>query len=140
MTDSEKLTINVNYVDLGQIDLLVEQGLYSNRSDFIRTALRNQISQHGEIVRQTASRKLMGMGAVLHDRHSLEKLRAEGKRLEIKWIGLLALADDVPVDLALDTIESVEVYGVFRAPEDVKKALTVRAIHMSKPKRGEEPS
>jgi Arc/MetJ-type ribon-helix-helix transcriptional regulator len=126
MTDTEKLTININYVDLGQIDLLVQQGLYSNRSDFIRTAIRNQLGAHGEIVKQTVSRKMFGMGVWVYNRRELEKVQASGKQLEIKWIGLAVIGDDVPLELALDTIQSLEVYGVFRAPEAIKIALASR--------------
>jgi Arc/MetJ-type ribon-helix-helix transcriptional regulator len=126
MTESEKLTININTVDLGQIDLLVEQGLYSNRSDFIRTAMRNQLGEHSDVVKQTCSRRAIGMGALIYDRRTLEAVREAGDAIDIRWIGLTAIADDVPAQLASDTIRSLEVYGVFRAPEAVRQALAGR--------------
>ncbi|MGE5220994.1 MAG: CopG family transcriptional regulator [Omnitrophica WOR_2 bacterium] len=126
MPDTEKITINMSVVDLGQIDLLVEEGFYSSRSDFIRTAIRNQINQHGEAVRQSITRHSMSVGATGFSRADLEKLRLKGEKLKIRAVGLFALANDVSPELARDTIESLKVLGVFRASEAVKAALADR--------------
>lgn len=126
MSETEKITINMGPVDLGQIDLLVREGFYSNRTDFIRTAIRNQLGTHAEEVRQTVARQTMVLGVQHFTRRDLEEVRAAGDRLRINVLGLATIADDVSPQLALDTIESVVVLGAFRASADVKRALANR--------------
>lgn len=122
----EKITINLGLVDLGQIDLLVQEGFYGNRTDFIRTAIRNQLNTHAEAVRQTVARKTLVLGLQHYTRRDLEAVREAGETLEIKVLGLASIADDVPVELALETIDSVVVLGAFRASPAVKAALADR--------------
>ena len=126
VSETEKITINLGPVDLGQIDLLVREGFYSNRTDFIRTAIRNQLVTHAEEVRQTVARETLVLGVQHFTRRDLEALRAAGERLRIRVLGLASIADDVPPKLALATIESVVVLGAFRASAAVKKALAGR--------------
>lgn len=125
-SELEKITINLGLVDLGQIDLLVQEGFYSNRTDFIRTAIRNQISTHADTVKQTVARKTMVLGLQHYSRSDLEEVRASGETLEIKVLGLASIADDVSPELALETIDSVVVLGAFRASPAVKSALAGR--------------
>ena len=122
----EKITINLGLVDLGQIDLLVQEGFYANRTDFIRTAIRNQLNTHAEAVRQTVARKTLVLGLQHYTRRDLEAVREAGETLEIKVLGLASIADDVPPELALATIDSVVVLGAFRASPVVKAALADR--------------
>jgi Arc/MetJ-type ribon-helix-helix transcriptional regulator len=122
----EKITINLGVVDLGQIDLLVQEGFYTNRTDFIRTAIRNQISAHADTVRQTVARKTLVLGLQHYTRRELEEVRAAGETLQIKVLGLASIADDVPPELAVATIDSVVVLGAFRASPAVKAALADR--------------
>jgi Arc/MetJ-type ribon-helix-helix transcriptional regulator len=124
--DSEKLTLNLGFVDLGSIDLLVRDGFYSNRSDFIRTAVRNQLATHAETARQAASRLTLELGLRTYARQDLEAIHAAGKRLHIRVLGLAVIADDVTPDLARATIESITVLGALHAPADVKTALADR--------------
>lgn len=124
--DTEKITINLGPVDLGQIDLLVQEGFYSNRTDFIRTAIRNQLAIHAETVRQTLTRKSLVLGLQHYARQDLETVRAAGERLRIQVLGLARIADDVSPELALATIESISVLGAFHASEAVKRALASR--------------
>jgi Arc/MetJ-type ribon-helix-helix transcriptional regulator len=126
LTDLEKITINMGPVDLGQIDLLVREGFYQNRTDFIRTAIRNQLNTHAEVVRQTVVRKELVLGLQHYTRSELEAVRATGETLDIKVLGLASIADDVSPELALETIESIEVLGAFRASLAVKAALAGR--------------
>jgi Arc/MetJ-type ribon-helix-helix transcriptional regulator len=126
MSETEKITINMGPVDLGQIDLLVREGFYSNRTDFIRTAIRNQLGTHAEEVRQTVARQTLVLGVQHFGRRDLEEVRAAGERLRINVLGLATIADDVSPELALDTIESVVVLGAFRASAAVKRALADR--------------
>ena len=126
LTDLEKITINMGPVDLGQIDLLVREGFYQNRTDFIRTAIRNQLNTHAEVVRQTVVRKELVLGLQHYTRSELEAVRATGETLDIKVLGLASIADDVSPELALETIESMEVLGAFRASPAVKAALAGR--------------
>ena len=126
LTDLEKITINMGPVDLGQIDLLVREGFYQNRTDFIRTAIRNQLNTHAEAVRQTVVRKELVLGLQHYAQSDLEAVRAAGETLEIKVLGLASIADDVSPELALETIASLEVLGAFRASPAVKKALAGR--------------
>jgi Arc/MetJ-type ribon-helix-helix transcriptional regulator len=126
LTELEKITINMGPVDLGQIDLLVREGFYQNRTDFIRTAIRNQLNTHAEAVRQTVRRKELVLGLQHYTRRDLEAVRAAGEKLEIKVLGLASIADDVSPELALETIASLEVLGAFRASSAVKKALSGR--------------
>ena len=124
--ETEKITINLGYVDLGHVDLLVQDGFYANRTDFIRTAIRNQLSAHSEAVKQTVARKTLVLSLQHYTRNDLETVRAAGETLEIKVLGLVSIADDVPPELALATIDSLEVLGAFRASPAVKAALTGR--------------
>ncbi|HEY6519935.1 MAG TPA: CopG family transcriptional regulator [Roseiarcus sp.] len=124
--DSEKLTINLGFVDLGSIDLLVRDGFYSNRSDFIRTAIRNQLATHADIAKQAASRLTLEMGLRTFAREDLEAVQAAGEKLEIRVLGLAVIADDVTPDLARATIESITVLGALHAPAAVKIALADR--------------
>ncbi len=126
LTELEKITINMGPVDLGQIDLLVREGFYQNRTDFIRTAIRNQIGAHAEAVRQTVARKTLVLGLQNYTRQDLEAVRAAGETLQIRVLGLAAIADDVSPELALETINSIEVLGAFRASPVVKTALAGR--------------
>ena len=126
MSETEKITINLGLVDLGQIDLLVQEGFYQNRTDFIRTAIRNQLSAHAEAVKQTVARKELVLGLQHYARPDLEAVRAAGETLEIKVLGLASIADNVSPELALETIASLEVLGAFRASPAVKPALASR--------------
>jgi Arc/MetJ-type ribon-helix-helix transcriptional regulator len=123
---TEKITINLGLIDLGQIDLLVQEGFYSNRTDFIRTAIRNQLMTHAEVVKRTVARKTLVLGVQYYTRHDLEAVRAAGETLQINVLGLASIADDVSPELALATIDSVIVLGAFRASPAVKAALAGR--------------
>lgn len=126
--DTEKITINLGVVDLGQIDLLVQEGFYSNRTDLIRTAIRNQLSVHADVVRQTVARRTLVLGLHDYSRRDLEAARDAGQRLRIQALGLVRIAADVSPELANETIESIAVLGVLQASAAVKAALADR-IH-----------
>ena len=126
--ETEKITINLGFVDLGQIDLLVQEGFYSNRTDFIRTAIRNQIATHAETLKQTVARKTLVLGLQHYTRRDLEAVRAAGQKLQIQVVGLASIAEDVSAELARATIDSVVVLGALRASAEVKAALADR-IH-----------
>jgi len=123
---TEKITINLGPVDLGQIDLLVQEGFYSNRTDFIRTAIRNQLTTHAEEVKRTVARKTLVLGVQYYSRRDLELVRASGEKLQINVLGLASIADDVSPELALATIDTIVVLGAFRASPAVKTALAGR--------------
>jgi Arc/MetJ-type ribon-helix-helix transcriptional regulator len=123
---TEKITINLGLVDLGQIDLLVQEGFYSNRTDFIRTAVRNQLTTHAEVVKSTVARKTLVLGVQYYTRRDLEAVRAAGEKLQISVLGLASISADVSPELALATIDSVVVLGAFRASPEVKAALASR--------------
>lgn len=125
-TESEKITINLGYVDLGRIDLLVQEGFYSNRTDFIRTAIRNQLGIEGEAVKQSIVRHTLELGLRDYSRTELESVKAAGERLKIKVVGLARIASDVTPDLALATIESITVLGALQASPELKSALAER--------------
>jgi len=125
---SEKITINVGTVDLGQIDLLVNEGFYANRTDFIRTAIRRQLETRSAALNGTIARRSLVLGTQFYSRQELEKLRKAGQSLEIRVLGLATIANDVSPELALATIASVEVLGAFRAPAAVKTALAPRMV------------
>lgn len=123
---TEKITINLGLVDLGEIDLLVGEGFYANRTDFIRTAIRRQLESRSDAVKESVERRTLALGTVRLDRAQLESLRAEGRTVELRVLGLGIVDDDVTPELALATIESVEVLGAFRASRAVKAALAPR--------------
>ena len=125
-SETEKITINLGPIDLGQIDLLVQEGFYSNRTDFIRTAIRNQLATHAEAVRQAVTRETLVLGLQRYTRQDLEAVRAVGQRLQIRVLGLVSIADDVSPELALATIDSINVLGAFHASDAVKRALDER--------------
>lgn len=124
--ETEKLTINLGVVDLGQIDLLVQEGFYSNRTDLIRTAIRNQLTVHAEEVKRTITRRTLVLGLQHFSRADLERALAAGEMLQIQVLGLARIADDVSPELARATIESVVVLGAFQASAAVRKALADR--------------
>jgi Arc/MetJ-type ribon-helix-helix transcriptional regulator len=124
--DTEKITINLGAVDLGQIDLLVEEGFYSNRTDVIRTAIRNQLAGHADVVKQAVARKALVLGLQHFSRQDLEALEKTGERLQIQVLGLASIAADVSPALARATIESVTVLGLLQASREVKAALADR--------------
>jgi Arc/MetJ-type ribon-helix-helix transcriptional regulator len=125
---TEKITVNLGLVDLGQIDLLVQEGFYANRTDFIRTAIRAQLTTHAEAVAHTVTRRTLVLGVQHYTRSDLEAVRAAGQRLEIRVLGLASIAEDVSPELAAATIESVEVLGALRASAAVKAALAGRIV------------
>jgi len=124
--DSEKITINLGFVDLGHIDLMVRDGFYSNRTDFIRTAIRNQLDRHAEVVRQSVARKTLDLGLRHYSREDLEAVRAAGQTLRINVLGLASIARDVTPELARATITSVTVLGALHASPEVRAALNDR--------------
>jgi Arc/MetJ-type ribon-helix-helix transcriptional regulator len=124
--DSEKITINLGYVDLGHIDLMVQQGFYSNRTDFIRTAIRNQLKRHADAVQRSVAHQRLDLGLRHYSREDLEAVRAAGQRLHIHVLGLASIAHDVTPELARAAIESVVVLGALRASPAVKAALADR--------------
>jgi len=128
VADSEKITINLGVVDLGQIDLLVQEGFYSNRTDLIRTAIRNQLAVHGDALRHTVARRTLVVGLQDYGRRELEAARDAGQRLQIQALGLVRIADDVTPELALETIESIAVLGVLQASSTLKAALAGRIL------------
>jgi Arc/MetJ-type ribon-helix-helix transcriptional regulator len=124
--DSEKITINLGYVDLGHIDLLVQEGFYSNRTDFIRTAIRNQLATHREEVKRSIVRHTLELGLRHYSRADLEAVKDAGEKLHIKVLGLASFAPDVTPTLALATIESITVLGALHASKEIKVALADR--------------
>lgn len=124
--ESEKITINIGHIDLGQIDLLVQEGFYSNRTDFIRTAIRNQLATHADVVKQTVARRTLVLGLQHFSRQDLEAVQTAGQMLRIQVLGLARIADDVSPELARATIESITVLGALQASPAVKAALADR--------------
>ena len=128
LAESEKITINLGFIDLGQIDLLVEEGFYSNRTDLIRTAIRNQLSAHADVLRQTVARRTLVLGLQEFTKRDLEAVRKSRTKLRIQVLGLVRIAADVSPALAVETIESIDVLGALHASAAVKAALADR-IH-----------
>ena len=124
--DTEKITINLGFVDLGHIDLMVQEGFYSNRTDFIRTAIRNQLATHADVVKQSTVRQSLDLGLRHYSREDLEAVRAAGQKLRIQVLGLASIADDVTPELARAAIESITVLGALHASRAVKSALADR--------------
>ncbi len=128
LLESEKITINLGLIDLGQIDLLVQEGFYSNRTDLIRSAIRNQLASHAEVLRQVVARRTLVLGLQQFSRRDLEAVRKSGTKLRIQVLGLVRIAEDVSPALARETIESIAVLGALHASAAVKAALADR-IH-----------
>ena len=124
--DTEKITVNLGYVDLGHVDLMVQEGFYSNRTDFIRTAIRNQLERHADVVRQSTARKSLDLGLRSYTREDLEAVRRAGEMLHINVLGLATIAQDVTPELARATIASIVILGALRASPKVKAALADR--------------
>ena len=128
VADSEKITINLGFVDLGQVDLLVAEGFYGNRTDFIRTAIRNQLSTHSDAVKQVVSRKMLVLGLQHFNAADLQAVQAAKQQLHIRVLGLVTFADDVTPELALASIASLDVLGSLQASPAVKAALATRHL------------
>jgi Arc/MetJ-type ribon-helix-helix transcriptional regulator len=124
--DSEKITINLGFVDLGHIDLMVQEGFYGNRTDFIRTAIRNQLDRHADVVRQSVARKTLDLGLRHYTKSDMEAARMRGETLHINVLGLATIASDVTADLARSVIGSVTVLGALHASAEVRAALADR--------------
>jgi Arc/MetJ-type ribon-helix-helix transcriptional regulator len=123
MADTKKITINISVVDLGRIDLLVEQGFYSTRTDFIRTATRNLLGTYSQEIHETVFRRTIVVGVLTFEAKDLRKYRQRNEMVDIRALGLLVLGNDITPQLARETIASINVYGVFRASKEVKEAL-----------------
>ena len=121
--ETEKVTINLGYVDLGQVDLMVQEGFYSNRTDFIRTAIRNQLTTHADVERQTVARKTLELGLRHYTRADLEAVQKRNEKLHIQVLGLATIAADVTPELVEATIESITVLGVLQASPEIKAVL-----------------
>ena len=126
LVDSEKITINLGLIDLGQIDLLVQEGFYSNRTDLIRTAIRNQLLLHAEVLKQSVARRTLVIGLQDLTKQDLEAARSSGTKLRVRALGLVRIADDVTPALAKAAIESISVLGALHASPAVKAALADR--------------
>lgn len=126
MPDTEKITINMSAVDLGKVDLLVQEGLYSNRTDFIRTAIRNHLDRHNLEIQQSVTRHSYVIGVLAYDKADLEKSKSKGEKLDLKVIGFLHLADNITPELACEVIDSIQCRGILQASEPVKAALAGR--------------
>jgi Arc/MetJ-type ribon-helix-helix transcriptional regulator len=126
MPDTEKITINLSVVDLGRIDLLADEGFYSNRADFIRAAIRKELDAHRDVVEKSVTRRSSSLGIAVFTRRSLEECEAKHEKLDIDVVGGVYLADDIPPDLARRAIHSLKVHGVLRASQAVKDALADR--------------
>ncbi len=126
MPETEKITINMSAVDLGKIDLLVQEGLYSNRTDFIRTAIRSQVEKHTFEIQQSVERHSYVIGVVTYNRADFEKWKAKNEKLSLAIVGLLHLQDDIPPALAAEVVESIKVRGIFSASVAVKAAIADR--------------
>jgi len=126
MADTEKITINMSAVDLGKVDLLVQEGLYSNRTDFIRTAIRSQLDKHNLEIQQSVTRNSYVIGVLAYDSSDLEKRKLKGEKIKMTIVGLLHLSDDITPELAREVIESIQVRGIFQASDQVKTALADR--------------
>ncbi|WP_092756978.1 CopG family transcriptional regulator [Rhodoferax sp. OV413] len=126
--DSEKITINLGFVDLGHIDLLVAEGFYANRTDFIRTAIRNQLTTHADAVKQVVARKMLVLGLQHFSQSDLLAVQAANQKLQVRVLGLASIGHDVTPELALATIDSIEVLGALHASPEVKTALAARQL------------
>ena len=126
MAETEKITINMSVVDLGKVDLLVEEGFYQNRTDFIRTGIRNLLNKHDRELQSAITRQAFMIGVMIFTRSGLEKKAAKGERMDCRVIGMLIIDKDVPVDLAESVFESIQVHGVFRATDEIKEAMKNR--------------
>ena len=126
MADTEKITINLGVVDLGKIDLLVEQGVFTNRTDFIRAAIRSHLDKHDTELQETITRNNFAVGIMVYTRTGLQKRLDKGEMLDILVVGMFAIAEDVTPELALSTINSIKVLGIFEASKEVKEALADR--------------
>ena len=126
MADTEKITINLGVVDLGKIDLLVEQGFFTNRTDFIRAAIRSHLDKHDTELQETSTRNNFAVGIMVYTRTGLQKRLDKGEMLDILVVGMFAIAEDVTPELALSTINSIKVLGIFEASKEVKEALADR--------------
>ena len=126
MPEPEKITINVSAVDLGKIDLVVQEGLYSNRTDFIRTAIRNLLDKHTLEIQQSVTRHSFAVGAMSYNKADLEKFKSKGEKIKVSLVGFLNLVNDISPELASEVIESIQVRGVFHASKEVKAALEER--------------
>jgi Arc/MetJ-type ribon-helix-helix transcriptional regulator len=128
MSESEKITINMSVVDLGKVDLLVKEGFYTNRTDFIRSAVRRQLDQHAEEVEKAVIRNEVMVGVLIHTREGLEKRLQKGEQLAIRAVGMVVITDDVSPELAAKTIASIRIFGAFKANKAIKAALAERII------------
>jgi Arc/MetJ-type ribon-helix-helix transcriptional regulator len=126
MPDTEKITINMPAVDLGKIELLVQEGLYSNRTDFIRTAIRSQLDKHSFEIQQTVMRHSFVIGVISYNRADFEKRKEKNEKLKLSIVGMLHLQDDISPELAKDVVEYVRLRGIFLASDAVKAAIADR--------------
>lgn len=121
--DTEKITINLGFVDLGRIDLLVREGFYASRSDLIRAAIRAQLDRHDSAVAPTIVRDDFVMGLRDVTLAELQGMADANQVLDLRVIGLARFASDIPAELVASTIRSIEVLGTIQASAGVRKVL-----------------
>jgi Arc/MetJ-type ribon-helix-helix transcriptional regulator len=122
----QQLNVTMDAEEIHQVDLMVEQGLYASRKDFLQLAARNLLREHGVEVPRPMTGELKVAGIAVHNRKSLEKLRAAGRQLELNVTGIFRLADDVTPELACAVIKSLTLRGTFEASAEVKATLKDR--------------
>lgn len=124
INSTEKITINVNTSDLGKIDLLIHEGYYSNRTDFIKSAIKSQVNKHDDEINMILSSKkkkdwFVGVYVLTED--ELQALKRYGRKKAIRGMGLLIVDKDVSLDLMKTSISAIETYGVCRCSSEIKR-------------------
>lgn len=128
--DTEKVCVNLAAVELGKIDVLVSQGLFTSRTDLIRAGIRKVLEENGEAVQRVAL-GAAGLGIMAITRKQLEQARKAGEKLDMKVIGILVIDPDVTPELADTTIHEIRIFGTLRGPKAVLARIGDRVKHGS---------
>lgn len=112
---SEKVSVNINEEALSKIDLLVEDGFYSNRSDFINRAVDTLLDRENRTVdklleihsKEKINSRQWFVGVQTMGSQYLEKVKEQGVRLRIKGCGVLYFEKDAAQELVFETVEYI---------------------------------
>jgi Arc/MetJ-type ribon-helix-helix transcriptional regulator len=124
---TEKITININTIDLGHIDLLVNEGYYATRTEFIKTAVKKQLDRHEEDTKKLIEQKAkhgdyeLSIGVGGFTKSELERIiQKKEAKIKMIFIGLFITPKDVTLELLEQAVESIKVYGVCRCSQEIK--------------------
>ena len=127
---SEKVSVNINTSTLSSIDLLIDHGYYSNRSDFINQALREGIQKHQKTLDRIIDAKTEANGESPNqwfigvyglEKREIDAAKSRGITMEIKGYGVLVIDAENDEEDLYPVIRSIKVKGKVVCQKRIKE-------------------